>query len=83
MNYRHRAQQLLSDFQLCLHARPKHNAVDLQLEKDSVAELVEQLNRQLVWGSEIQIVLACQELEPRLKKLQEKLIIEIIQNGTV
>ena len=83
MDFREHAQRLLDEFNLCLQARPKHNAVDVQLEKDSVSKWAVHLNNQLGWGTENEIAEACYQLEPRLAKLKEKLVIEILKNGTV
>jgi len=83
IDFRERAQQLLDEFNLCIQARPKHNAVDVQLEKDSVAKWAYHLNHQLGWGSDHEIAEACHQLEPRLQQLKEKLVMEILQNGSI
>ena len=75
------AQQLLEEFNLCIRAKPKHDAVNIQLEKDACAKWAYHLNTQIGWGTENEIAEACYQLEPRLKKLKEKLIIEILQHG--
>lgn len=83
MTVQERAQQLLEEFNLCIRAKPKHNAIDIQLEKDAVSKWAVHLNRQLGWGTENEIAEACNQLESRLKTLKEKLIIEILTNGSV
>ena len=83
MDWKLYAQQLLEEFNLCIRAKPKHNAVDVQLEKDTVSKWAVHLNNQLGWGTENEIAEACHQLEPRLKKLKEKLVMEILTNGTV
>ena len=83
MNIRERAEQLIEEFNLCIRAKPKHDAVNIQLEKDSVSKWAVHLNNQLGWGTENEIAEACHQLEPRLTELKKKLIIEILQNGTV
>lgn len=83
MDWKLYAQRLLDEFNLCIQARPKHNAVDVQLEKDTVARFAYMLNTQLGWGTENEIAEACYQLEPRLKKLKEKLTFEILKDGTV
>jgi hypothetical protein len=75
------AQQLLEEFNLCIQAKPKHDAVNIQLEKDACAKWAYHLNTQIGWGTENEIAEACYQLESRLKKLKEKLIIEILQHG--
>jgi hypothetical protein len=83
MDWKAYAEQLLEEFNLCIRAKPKHNAVDVQLEKDAVSKWAVHLNNQLGWGTENEIAEACHQLEPRLKKLKEKLIMEILTNGTI
>lgn len=80
---RTRADQLIKEFNLCMRARPRGNAAAVQLEKDTVAHWAVHLNRQLAWGSDVEIAEACNQLESRLKSLQEKLIIEILTNGSI
>jgi hypothetical protein len=77
------AKNLLDEFNVCTQARPRHNAVDVQLEKDSVGKWAVHLNNQLGWGTDAEIAEACNQLEPRLYHLKEKLIIEILTNGTI
>jgi hypothetical protein len=83
MTVQEQAQHLLEEFNLCIRAKPKHNAIDIQLEKDAVSKWAYHLNRQLGWGTENEIAEACNQLELRLKMLKEKLIIEILTNGSV
>ena len=83
MDWKLYAQQLLEEFNLCIKAKPKHNAVDVQLEKDAVSKWAVHLNNQLGWGTDNDIAEACYQLEPRLRKLKEKLVMEILTNGSV
>lgn len=83
MDWKLYAEQLLEQFNQCICARARHDAVNIQLEKDSVAKWAYHLNTQLSWGTDNEIAEACYQLEPRLKKLQEKLILEILKDGPV
>lgn len=83
IDWRQRADELLREFDLCCQAKPKHDAVDIQLEKDSVAKFAYHLNTQRSWGTDNEIAEACYQLEPRLKRLKEKLVMEILTNGPV
>jgi hypothetical protein len=83
VDFKKRARDLLEDFDLCCRAKPKHDAVGVQLEKDSCAKFAHHLNTQLGWGTDNQIAEACYQLEPKLKKLKEKLVMEILTNGSV
>jgi hypothetical protein len=78
---REQAQQLLDDYNLCCKAKPKHNAIDIQLEKDNVSKWAVNLNNQIGWGSEHEITEAYYQLEPRLRKLQDKLVFEVLKHG--
>lgn len=83
MDFRQYAQTLLEEYNICLQAKPKHNAIDVQLEKDSVSKWACYLNSQLGWGTDSEIAEACHQLEPRLRRLKEKLVMEILKNGSV
>ncbi len=83
MDWKLYAQQLLEEYHLCMHAKPRHDAVNIQLEKDAVGRWAVNLNNQLGWGTENEIAEACHQLEPRLKRLKEKLIMEILTHGTI
>jgi hypothetical protein len=83
MDWKLYAEQLLEQFNQCMYAKPKHDAVDIQLEKDSVGKFAYHLATQRSWGTENEIAEACYQLEPRLKKLQEKLVFEILKDGSV
>jgi len=77
------ANELLSEFDACLQAKPRHDAVNIQLEKDSCAKWAYHLNTQRGWGTDNEIAEACHQLAPRLQKLKEKLVMEILTNGPV
>jgi hypothetical protein len=83
IDFREHARQLLEEYNLCVQAKPRHNAVDVQLEKDAVSKWAVHLNNQLGWGSENDIAEACYQLEPRLQSLKKNLVMEILQNGTI
>jgi len=83
IDWRQRADELLKEFELCCKAKPKHDAINVQLEKDTVAKFAYHLNTQRGWGSELEIAEACHQLEPRLNELKKKLVFEILQNGSI
>lgn len=83
MDVKQHADILLEEFELCMRARPKHDAVNLQLEKDAVAVWANHLQIQRSWGSNSEIAEACNQLQYRLATLKEHLIIEILTHGTV
>lgn len=77
------AGKLLEEWLLCQRAKPKKNAVDIQLDKDTMSPWATYLIRQLSWGTDNDIVEACYQFESRLSKLKEKLVIEVLTNGTI
>jgi hypothetical protein len=83
MTLQDRAKQLLYEWTLCASAKPKYNAVDIQIEKDTCGRWATHLIHALNWGSELELAEACHQLESRLKPLKEKIVIEVLQNGSV
>jgi len=83
MDFRAHATQLLNDYNTCCQARPRHNAVGVQLAKDSCAQWANHLNTQLAWGTEVQIAEACHQLEHRLHHLRELVIMESLTHGII
>lgn len=83
IDWKIRADELIEEFNVCCRAKPKHDAVNVQLEKDSCAKFAYHLSTQRSWGTDREIAEACYQLEPRLRKLKEKLVMEILTNGSV
>jgi hypothetical protein len=83
IDWKARADALLEEFNLCCKAKPKHDVVDIQLEKDKVSKWAHHLSTQRSWGNDLEIAEACHQLEPRLKQLKEKLVMEILTNGPI
>jgi hypothetical protein len=83
MDWQSRADQLIEEFNLCMQARPTHNAVEVQLEKDRCAKFAYNLATQRSWGTEKEIAEAYYQLEPRLQQLKEKVTFEILKHGTI
>lgn len=83
MDIREYAKQLLEEYDMCCKAKPKHNAVDIQLDKDVIAPWAVYLNNQLSWGTDNEIAKATYQLESRLTPLKEKLIFEVLKHGPI
>ena len=83
IDWKQRADELIQEYNMCCRARPRHDAVDFQLAKDAVGRWASHLNTQRSWGTDNEIAEACYQLEPRLQKLKEKLVMEILSNGSV
>jgi hypothetical protein len=74
---------MIDEYALCCNAKPRHDAINIQLDKDACAQKVKVLSRHLGWGEDDDIASACEALEPKLNALKEKLVFEILKNGTV
>ena len=72
IDWKARADELLEEFDLCIKSRPRQNAVDIQLLKDSCGKWAYQLATQRSWGSDQEIAEACHQLESRLLHLKKK-----------
>ena len=83
IDWKSRADLLLEEYNMCCKARPRHNAVDIQLLKDSVGKWASNLATQRSWGTDAEIAEACYQLEPRLQELKEQVIIEVLKHGSV
>jgi hypothetical protein len=83
IDWQSRADELLAEYNLCCRARPKHNAVNIQILKDVCGKWASHLATQRAWGTEVEIAEACHQLEPKLKELKEQVIIEILQYGSI
>jgi hypothetical protein len=83
MNFKDYADQLIEEYNLCCKARPKNNAVDIQILKDSVGKWASHLATQRSWGTDNEIAEACYQFAPKLKELKEQVIIEVLTNGSV
>lgn len=81
--FRQRAEELLEEYKQVIGARPKHNAIDIQILKDRCTQCANFLSQQCNWGNEYDIAEACYQLEPKLKQLKEQVIIEILTHGTI
>lgn len=83
MNYKEYADDLVKEWTLCLDAKPKHNAVNIKIDKDQCEQWIIHLMKTRLWGTENELAEACYQVERRLKLLKEKLIIEVLTNGSV
>lgn len=83
MDYKEHAKNILREWALCSTARPKNNAVGIQIEKDTCGRWATNLIHVLNWGSESDLAEACYQLESRLQPLKEKIIIEVLNNGII
>ena len=78
IDWKIRADELLEEFNMCCRAKPLNNTIDIQIAKDTAAHWADHLNRQRAWGTDNEIAEACHQLEPRLKQLKEKIVLEVL-----
>ena len=83
MDIKERARDLLAEFYLCARAKPKANVVDIQIDKDACSLWANHLIKQINWGEDNDITETYYQLESRLQLLKEKVIIEVLTNGSV
>jgi hypothetical protein len=83
MNFKEKAEQLLTEWRMCSTAQPKQNTIDIQLDKESCYKWAHQLQTMLMWGSDSEIAEAYYQFESRLKSYQQKVIIEILHHGSI
>lgn len=83
MDYKEYADNLVKEWTLCLDAKPKHNAVNIKIDKDQCEQWIIQLMKIRLWGTDNELAEACYQADSRLKALKEKLIIEVLTNGAV
>lgn len=81
MDAKVRASQLLEEFDMCCKAQLWNNTVDVQIAKDAAAKWAYNLGTQRSWGTDADITAACIQLEPVLKQLKEKIVIEVLTHG--
>jgi hypothetical protein len=83
MDWKVRGEELLAEYTACCRARPYHNAIDVELAKESCVKFATHLHTQLGWGTDNEIAEACHQLEPRLKKFKETVVLDILTDGTI
>jgi hypothetical protein len=78
MDWKSHAEELLAEFEMCCRARPMNNTVEVQIAKEVAGKWAVHLNNLRAWGSDHEIAEACHQLEPRLKQLKEKIVLEVL-----
>lgn len=75
---------LLEDWQRCKHAKPRGDAVNLQVERDRLDMWAQQLGHLLIWETNDNLIAeTCYQFESRLTHYREKVILEILTHGTI
>jgi hypothetical protein len=84
MNLQQRGEQLIEEWALCKNAKPRSDAINLQIERDELERWANNLARNLNWAPDnVTTAEAVYQFEYRLKSYREKVIIEILTHGAV
>ncbi len=76
------ADQLLQEYEECIIAKTMHNAIDLQLEKDALAASARNLSLKRSLGTDEEVENAIYQFKPKLEQLQQKMVLELLKNGS-
>ena len=82
MNFKEYADNLIEEYNMCCRARPRQNAVDIQILKDTVGKWAYHLATQRSWGTDEKIAEACYRWSPTLQELKKQVILGVLRNGT-
>jgi len=80
---RQHAANLLDEYSMSCQAQVHHSVVDVQIDKDRCSESAILLKNVIAWGTDEDVQYACDQLEPRLKRLQEKIILEVLKDDSI
>jgi hypothetical protein len=79
-----RAESLIAQWELYKNARPRNDAVNLQIDRDSLSKWATNLHWNLLWGQDTgELAEACHQFETRLATYKDKVVIEILTHGSV
>lgn len=78
-----RGQRLLEDWQIYKTAKPRTHVLDIQHEKDMLASLAVELQSSLLWETNSEYLeRQCRRFEQMLTKFKDKIVLELLTNGT-
>ena len=84
INPTQRAEELLHEWNQCKNARPRSDAINLQIERDELEKWARNLSYHAMWdGDTNTTVEAIYQFEARLKSYKQKVIIEILTHGAI
>jgi len=76
------AADLLADWAACKHAKPRVNAAAVQITKDQLEQQAKQLGWVMVWDK-TKLNEHCRRFKHDLSKYKKKVVLEILQHGSV
>ena len=84
MDHIQHAEELLKEWAMCKHAKPKGDAVALQIERDSLERWAQNMTRNITWApDDVSTHESVYQFESRLQSYKDKVIIEILKHGTI
>lgn len=78
-----RGQRLLEDWQVYKTAKPRTHVLDIQRDKDMLASSALELQSNLLWKDDLtELEKNCQRFETMLTEFKDKIVLELLTNGT-
>jgi hypothetical protein len=75
---------LLEDWKACRNARARGDAVNLQLARDELDKWARHVSYNATWSKDpVEMAECCYQMESHLRSYKEKIIMEILQHGTI
>lgn len=83
-DYRTKGQQLLDEWVSYKSARPKDHVFDIQSDKDDLQQIAYLLQSAVFWSNNLNTIIdLCDCFEQKLYKFKEKVIVELLQSGSI
>ena len=83
-DFKAKGQTLLQEWYFYKSSRPKGHAIDIQTDKDDLQQYANLLQTALLWETNgNKIVKICHQFEYKLTQFKEKVVIELLTNGSV
>lgn len=77
-------RELLREWQTYKSARPRRHVLDIQSLKDDMEHWAQHLNQILMWESDTaRIAECCYQFDQRLSNYKDKIVIELLQGGSI
>ena len=82
-DFKVKGQVLLEEWYLYKCTKPRAHVFDIQSDKDDLQQWANHLQTALLWETNSnKIVKICYQFEHKLKRFKEKVVIELLKNGS-
>ena len=82
-DFKLKGQALLEEWYFYKSTRPRDHVFDIQADKDELQKWATHLQTALLWETNgNKIVKICHQFEYKLKQFKEKVVIELLKNGS-